>query len=202
LQVISFETANSCHKSHGTWRAGRRYMQEKQATPQMNNPTRKADYERIWELIKSSHSALLITVTPDGALDSRPMGCLQTNFDGVLWFLTFRRSLKLVEIRNNPNVLVSYAKPSEFEYVSICGKARIVEDTQKLKELWTEGLRVWFPEGPKDPEIAILAVDVDQAMYWTDAASMTAYAWAYVKARLTGKSPSADEIVTEKSISF
>jgi general stress protein 26 len=160
---------------------GRRYMQKKRAA-QMNNPTKKADHERIWELIKGSHSALLITVKPDGALDSRPMGCLQTGFDGILWFLTLRHSLKLVEIGNNANVMVSYAKPSEFEYVSISAKARIVEDTQKLKELWTEGLRVWFPEGPKDPEIAILAVDVEQATYWTDAASVTTYAWAYVKA--------------------
>jgi hypothetical protein len=26
-------------------------------------------------------------------------------------------------------------------------------------------------------------------MYWIDAASVATYAWAYVKARLTGKSP-------------
>jgi general stress protein 26 len=167
----------------------------------MNNP-RNADHERIWELIKGSHSALLVTVKSDGTLDSRPMGCLQSDFDGVLWFLTFRHSVKLVEIRNNPNVMVSYAKPSEFEYVSISGKARIIEDSQQLNELWTEGLRVWFPHGANDPEIAILAVDVEQATYWTDAASMATYAWAYVKARLMGKSPSDDEIVTEKSVSF
>jgi general stress protein 26 len=68
--------------------------------------------------------------------------------------------VKLVEILKNPNVMVSYAKPSEFEYVSISGKARIVEDPQKLNQLWTEGLRVWFPDGPNDPEIAILAVDI------------------------------------------
>jgi general stress protein 26 len=116
----------------------------------MNNPSKEAEHEKIWELIKGSHSALLITVKPDGALDSRPMGCLQTNFDGILWFLTFRHSLKLAEVRNNPNVMVAYAKPNEFEYVSISGKARIVEDSQKLNELWTEGLRVWFPNGPKD----------------------------------------------------
>jgi len=119
----------------------------------MNNP-RNTDHARIWELIKGSHSALLITVMPDGTLDSRPMGCLQSGFDGVLWFLTFRHSLKVAEIRNNPNVMISYAKPNEFVYVSIGGKARIVEDTKKLKELWSEGLRVWFPQGANDPEIA------------------------------------------------
>jgi general stress protein 26 len=168
----------------------------------MSNQTKNADHQKIWDLIKSSHSALLVTVSQDGTLDSRPMGCLQTSFDGILWFITFRNSLKLVEISNNPNVMVSYAKPSDFEYVSLSGKARVVEDSQKLNELWTEGLRVWFPNGPSDPEIAILAVDAERATYWTDAASMATYAWAYVKTRLTGKSPSKDEIVTEKTIRF
>lgn len=168
----------------------------------VRNRTKHTDYEKIWELIRSSHSALLITVQTDGSLASRPMGCLQTSFDGVLWFLTFRHSLKLAEIRNNPNVLVSYAKPSEFEYVSISGKARVIEDNQKLKELWREGLRVWFPKGPNDPEVAILEVDVKKAMYWTDAASMATYAWTYVKTRLSGKSPAADEVVTAKSVRF
>jgi general stress protein 26 len=168
----------------------------------MDDRATRADHLKIWELIKRSHSALLVTVRPDGTFDSRPMGCLQTSFGSTLWFLTFRHSLKLAEIRNNPNVLVSYSKPSDFEYVSLSGKARIVEDAQKLSELWSEGLRVWFPNGPGDPEIAVLAVEVEQARYWTDAASMTTYAWAYLKARLTGESPPTDEIVTEKSLSF
>lgn len=168
----------------------------------MNRPIKNADHDKIWNLIKGSHSALLINARPDGTLVSRPMGCLQKEFDGVLWFLTFRHSLKLADIRNNPNVMVSYAKPNEFEYVSISGKARTVEDSGKLNELWTEGLRVWFPSGPDDPEITLLAVDVEQATYWTDAASIATYAWAYVKARVTGKSPSADEIVTNRSVKF
>lgn len=98
--------------------------------------------------------------------------------------------------------MVSYEKPSNFEYVSLIGKARIVEDMWKLKELWTEGPRVWCPQGANDPEIAILAVNVEQATYWTDAASTATYAWAYVRARLTGKTQSSDEIITEKSVSF
>lgn len=168
----------------------------------MANPIKNADHEKIWNLIKGSHSALLITIKPEGALNSRPMGCLQTNFDGVLWFLTFRHSLKLVEIRKNSNVMVSYAKPRNFEYVSISGKAHIVEDSQKLNELWTEGLRVWFPKGPNDPELAILAVSVEQVTYWIDAASIATYAWTYIRARLTGTSPANEEIVTERTVNF
>jgi general stress protein 26 len=60
----------------------------------MNKTPDNTNHEKIWELIKGAHSALLITVRRDGSLDSRPMGCLQKSFDGIVWFLTFLNSLK------------------------------------------------------------------------------------------------------------
>ena len=111
------------------------------------------------------------------------MGCLQSEFDDKLWFLTFRHSEKIAELKNDSRVLVSYAKSSDYEYVSISGRAFLVEDPNRIEQLWTEGLRVWFPKGPDDPEIARIRVDVELAKYWTDAASIFTYAFAYVKAR-------------------
>ncbi len=163
---------------------------------------RARDHEKIHDLIQGSHTALLVTVGQDGELDSRPMGCLQTEFDDTLWFLTFRDAPKVKEIGRDDRVLVSYANPSEYDYVSLAGRARLVEDKQKLNELWFEGLRVWFPSGPSDPNLAILAVRVDEAKYWTNAASSVTYAWAYVRAALTHKSPSPGEIGDAKSVRF
>jgi hypothetical protein len=45
---------------------------------------RAAEHERTWTLIKDEHTALLVTVAADGSLDSRPMGCVQKDFDGTL----------------------------------------------------------------------------------------------------------------------
>jgi len=86
--------------------------------------------------------------------------------------------------------------------VAVSGRASVVEDQQKLKELWFEGLRVWFPKGPEDPEFTMLAVDVEKADYWAEPASLVTYAFAYVKTRLTGTSPSPDEIAESKSVRF
>jgi general stress protein 26 len=52
----------------------------------MSEPDRR---EKVRDLIKDARSALLITIGKDGRLDSRPMGCLQVEFDDTLWFLTF-----------------------------------------------------------------------------------------------------------------
>jgi general stress protein 26 len=167
-----------------------------------SNEQAAADREKIWSLIKKARSALLVTVGPDGSIDSRPMGCIQSHFDDTLWFLTFRHSAKLDEIRADDRVLVSYAQPSEFEYVSFSGHAALVEDKPKVRELWFEGLRVWFPKGPDDPAIALIAVRVDEVKYWTNGASIATYAWAYIRARLTGQGPSPEEIAEVKAIHF
>jgi len=158
------------------------------------------DRQNIWRLIKDAHAALLVTVGRNGELDSRPMGCLLGEFDDTLWFVTFRHSPKVEEIGRDHRVLVSYAKPSNYEYVSLSGHAKLVDDRAKLKDLWSEGLRVWFPKGPDDPELALLAVDIDEAKYWTNAASVVSYAWSYVKAALSGKPPSPGEVGDTRTV--
>ncbi|MBJ7401890.1 MAG: pyridoxamine 5'-phosphate oxidase family protein [Bradyrhizobium sp.] len=168
----------------------------------MERTSRQTDQAKVWDLIKDAHTALLMTVDENGALEARPMGCLQKEFDGILWFLTFRHSSKLRQIGKNHRVLVAYVKPDKYEYVAVSGSASAVEDREKLKELWTEGLRVWFPEGPEDPELAMLAVEVEKADYWAEPASLVTYALAYVRTRLTGESPSPDEIAESKSVRF
>ena len=160
------------------------------------------EQERVWDLIKGARSAVLVTAAPDGGLQSRPMGCLQRQFDGVLWFMTFGDSAKVAEIATNDRVLVSYADHRKHEYVSVGGRARLINDRERAKELWTEGLRPWFPEGPDAPEITLIAVKVDAATYWTNAASVVTYGWAYIRARLSGRRAKSEEIVEIKKIPF
>lgn len=160
---------------------------------------RETDLQAIWKLIKSEHVALLVTVGKDGSLDSRPMGCLQREFDGTLWFMTFRGTPKLLEIEDNQHALVSYARPADYEFVSLSGRARIVEDRAQIKALWNEGLRVWFPDGPDSSDVALVAVDVEAAKSWTKPASMLTYAYYYLRARLTGESPRARDVAQIKT---
>jgi general stress protein 26 len=71
-----------------------------------------------------------------------------------------------------------------------------------LKELWSEAFRVWFPSGADDPELTLVAVEVEEAKYWTNAASVRTYAWAYLKARLVGAPPKPEEITDIGSVRF
>src|SRR5262249_4971348 len=159
-----------------------------------------ADHQKIWNLIKDEHTAVLVTVGRDGTLDSRPMGCVQKEFDGTLWFLTFKDSPKVLEIAKNQQALVSYARPSDYEFISISGQARLIDDPDQVRALWSEGFKVWFPDGPDSPNIALLAIDVEVTRTWTKPASVLTYAYYYLRARITGRSPSPSQIAKQEII--
>ena len=43
----------------------------------------------------------------------------------------------------------------------ITGRAEVVDDDAKLKELWNTFAEAWLPEGPEDPNATLIRVDVD-----------------------------------------
>ncbi|MDB5648876.1 MAG: ral stress protein 26 [Hyphomicrobiales bacterium] len=153
----------------------------------------KEDQAKVWDLVKDMKIAMLATVESDGSLHSRPMASVQKDFGGTLWFMTREHSIKIDEIEKNPKVLLAYAHAPAQHYVSITGTARVVRDKAKIKELWSEADRVWFPKGPDDPEIALLAVEVTEAEYWDAPSSAMIIAYGYAKARLSGEAPKMGE---------
>jgi general stress protein 26 len=149
--------------------------------------------KKIWDLIKDIRAAMLVTRDTQGAMSARPMSAVNKDFSDRLWFMTSADSPKLDEIRAVPLVLVAYAEPRDQNYVSVRGAARIVTDVDKIKELWSEAARVWFPRGPEKSNIALIEVMVDTAEYWDAPSATMVYAHGYAKARLTGEPPNIGE---------
>jgi len=153
---------------------------------------RQDDNEKIWSLIKDARIAML-TSERDGRLFSRPMGASQKAFDGSLWFFTHKSSPKVAEVEAHREVNVSYASASDNSYVSLSGRAVIVEDRAAIDEHWSEWVKPWFPGGKDDPDLALIRVDVDTAEYWDAPGSKMVVAFDYIKARITGKAPDMGE---------
>lgn len=147
------------------------------------------DRQKVWELIKDIEIALLVTTGEGGRLRGRPMAAINKDFEGTLWFATRAQAPKTEEIADNTQVLLAYSEPKSQNYVSVSGAARIVRDKAVTKDLWRESVRVWFPKGPDDPDLAWIRVDVETAEYWDAPASAWVYAYGYAKARLTGEPP-------------
>ena len=154
-------------------------------TDQNNIDARK----KVWALIKDIRIAQLVTVGKDDGLRSRPMATSNREFDGTLWFLTSLTSGKTEEISSEGNVLLVYSEPAKSEYVSLTGKAAIVQDKDKIAECWSEPARIWFPKGKDDPNLGLIRVDVDRAEYWDNPGGKAVLIYGYALAALTGKTP-------------
>jgi general stress protein 26 len=69
------------------------------------------------------------------------------------------------------------------------GRAALVRDKQKAKDLWNVFYRSWFPQGLDDPHLALLRVEVDGAEYWDSPSSAVIHAYGLAKAVLMGRPP-------------
>jgi Pyridoxamine 5'-phosphate oxidase like len=56
-------------------------------------------------------------------------------------------------------------------------------------------MRVWFPKGPSDPDLALVRVRAREATYWISPSSSFVYAYGYAKALATGESPRPGDVV-------
>ena len=129
--------------------------------------------KHLSSLIEGIKVAMLTTIGPDGSLRSRPMATLPAEFDGTLWFFTNADSPKVDEVQIEQHVNVSYDDYEDHRYVSISGRATLIQDRQKLEELWVPMLLTWFPLGLEDPQLALLKIVANSREYWDcQAASM------------------------------
>jgi general stress protein 26 len=121
--------------------------------------------EKLRGLIKDIDIAMLTTTDADGSLRSRPMGTQQAEFDGDLWFFTSADTTKVDEIERDNRVNVSYAAPKN-RFVSVSGTAVLLNDREKMKELWSPIYKAYFPDGLDDPNLRLLKIEVQKAEYW------------------------------------
>jgi general stress protein 26 len=87
----------------------------------------------------------------------------QLNQDGwVVRFLTGADSRKTAEIASSGRISLGYQYDPEQAYVTLVGKAIIIDDRGYLKEQWRTGWNVHFPGGPSDMNAVIVEVTVER----------------------------------------
>ncbi len=161
----------------------------------MQEKTDDASKKKVLDLIKDVDYALLGTRAGGGGpMHARPMAFRAGEFDGTLWFFTKKDSRKVRELSANPETLLCFADPKHQNYVSCTGKSDIVADRAKVKELWVEIYRAWFPKGPDDDNIVLIRVTVEHAEYWDTPSSVMVHAYGYLKAVTTGQPAKPGEV--------
>lgn len=153
---------------------------------------RQEAIKKLNDLIEDVQVAMLTTVDW-GIFRSRPMQTQEFEFDGDLWFFTSSDTHKTEEIEKDHRVNVSYAAPDSNTYVSVSGTAEIVNDKEKIEELWNPIYKAWFPKGLDDPTLCLLKVRVEQAEYWDASSSTLVQIAGFLKAIVTGQQASGGD---------
>ena len=161
--------------------------QDRERTEEKTGKTHEEQVKEIRKLVADIRYGMLTTVEKDGTLHSRPMATQQIEEDGSLYFFLYNHSPKTDEIQKDHHVNVSFSEPKDNKYVSLSGKGWIVQDKDKMKELWNPLLKTWFPKGLEEPNIALLRVTIDRAEYWNYSSGTILKLVGFAKSIVTGR---------------
>lgn len=118
---------------------------------------------KLAELIEDLDIAMLTFIDAQGALISQPMGPIELDAEGNLWFFTDSNSEK---VQHLDELNLAFSGESDGTYVSLSGYGELISDQARKEELWSPFVKPWFPEGPDSPNLALLKFVPHTAEYW------------------------------------
>jgi general stress protein 26 len=150
--------------------------------------------DKIFEMLRGFDTVMLVTAAADGRIEGRPMQIVDIDDrTGNIWFFTGLESRKVHEISDNAQVAV-VCQQEHSAYLSLTGIGMIVHEPSRVRQLWREPLRVWFPGGPEAPDLRLLVVEPRIAEYWDNrGANRLEYMFEAAKAYVSGTRPEVGE---------
>lgn len=158
---------------------------DSQAPPQM----KAQEVEKIVEHVKT---AMLTTRHDNGHLNARAMQ--PASKKGLVFeFVANNHSEKFDDLQRDPSCNVSFYDPSNTDWVSVSGQAKIIEDHEEIKKIWSSSLSAWFGNlgdgkhtgNYDDPRVSAIQVKPTEIRYW-NAKSNLSQTMDIAKAKLTG----------------
>lgn len=100
------------------------------------------------ETMEAVRFCAVITLDAAGRPNARVVDAFAPGEDMVVWFATNPKSRKVAEIRRDPRVTLYYFDPQAPEqgYVTLLGRARLVDDPAEKKKRWKEGWEGFWPD--------------------------------------------------------
>ena len=140
---------------------------------------------RAVEIAQDARFCMLTSAAGNGALHARPMTPQQVTDQLEAWFFVSRSSEQAADVARRPRVNLSF--DGSTDWLSVAGRATVVDDRALVKEMWNPVVEAWFPDGPDDPDLVLLKVDAESAEYWKAPGGRAATLLSYVKAKVNGE---------------
>lgn len=147
------------------------------------------DQKKLVDLLDDIPIGMLTTYGREGPR-SVPMARQEVEPSAELWFITARDTEHTRAVAADPRVALTFS--ARDSWVAVYGRATVVDDRDKLAELWNTFAEAWLPGGPEDPNAVLLRVDVEHGEYWDTPGGKVASLLSFAKTKLTGDTYDAD----------
>lgn len=121
------------------------------------------DTQKMWTMVDDFRVGMLVTRPRDGAPRPRPMTLAHRDKETIT-MVTARDGMLVEELEGDSGCAISMQ--SDRKYVALRGLAELVDDQAAIDEVWSETMRIWFPDGPKSGRIVLVRVAVLEGEYW------------------------------------
>lgn len=154
--------------------------------------TQTEKLDDLFDIVEELSIGMLVSEN-NNELRSRPMKAFPDAQTHQIWFLTKLGSPKIIEIATDSDVNISFACPKLHKYVSISGKAFISRNQDKIDEMWSDKMALWFDCKKSDPNVAAIRITPSAAEYWDGESNSIARVWEITKSKITGDKPDLGE---------
>ena len=125
-----------------------------------------SDIEHVWKLIHDIPVAMVVTHEGHGeVMRARPMAVRPAKDEGLIYFLTDAQTPKAEEVRRNQSVCLALSDNKSQKYVSISGRAEVIDDRERVKKYWSVYDKAFWSD-KDDPRIRVLRVTPESAEFW------------------------------------
>ncbi len=139
--------------------------------------------EKFWDSIDNSPFMMLGLKNSGFA---RPMTA-QVDDEKRIYFFASRTEELVKNLGQSDEAHASYTSKGHDFFASISGRLTITDNKEKVDELWSPMVAVWYGDGgQQDPDLVLLRFDAAKADVWNaEGESMVKAAWL----KLTGGDP-------------
>ena len=145
-------------------------------------------HKKLKELVEKAENCFFCSNIKTGQpFSTRPMSEQLVDEKGQIWFLSRKDSEKNAEILRDPLVQLLFQVNKHSGFISVYGTAEIIDDRQKIDDLWQPIFKIWFLKGKNDPMISLIKVNPSQGYYWDTKHGQTIAFLKMAASLVTGK---------------
>jgi len=131
------------------------------------NLNKKEGIEKLREMVDQIDIGMMSSFSTDQSYPYVvPMSRQEVDEHGDIWYLFSSDSQSFHNFQADPRVSISFANPSNYEFLTLDGTVQISRDSERIEKYWNKFVEVYFEKGKEDPSIRVLQVTPKDAHYW------------------------------------